>query len=188
MQLQQCQVLCCNVVSSAMFSVVILIQPSEAVWRDKWCLVEQLITSNSLQLQFARASHTCNPGLTLCRHATHTPAKTLVKPQAHASQTQSKPWSKPHNAAPNTPIAPRSHQVNLRKLDATTVGISIDETTKLGDIDLLLAVLNGGAAPAFSAASLAPGVAPAIAPGSKFARTSAFMTQVRPWGVAQGVG
>lgn len=66
-------------------------------------------------------------------------------------------------------------QVNLRKLDKTTVCVSMDETTKLADVDLLLAVLNGGAAAPFSAASLAPGVNPAL---GKFGRTSAFMTQV----------
>ncbi|KAI8477420.1 MAG: glycine cleavage system, P protein [Monoraphidium minutum] len=69
------------------------------------------------------------------------------------------------------------HKVNLRKLDATTVSASMDETTKVSDVDLLLAVLNGGAAPGFTAASLAPGAAPAIAAGSPFARTSKFMTQ-----------
>jgi len=58
------------------------------------------------------------------------------------------------------------------------VSIAFDETTKLSDVDLLLAVLNGGAAPGFTAASLAPGVSPAIAPGSQFARSSAFMIQV----------
>jgi hypothetical protein len=30
--------------------------------------------------------------------------------------------------------------MNLRKLDATTVGISLDETTKLADVDALLKV------------------------------------------------
>lgn len=66
------------------------------------------------------------------------------------------------------------HKVNLRKLDATTVTVSMDETTKLADVDLLLTVLNGGKAPGFTAAGLAPGVQPAL---GQFARTSAFMTQ-----------
>ncbi|KIY91697.1 glycine dehydrogenase [Monoraphidium neglectum] len=69
------------------------------------------------------------------------------------------------------------HKVNLRKLDDKTVSISFDETTKLADLDLLFAILNGGQAPGFTAASLAPAAAPAIAPGSPLARTSSFMTQ-----------
>lgn len=52
----------------------------------------------------------------------------------------------------------------------------MDETTKLADVDLLLAVLNGGAAPAFTAEGLAPGASAAL---GQFARKSAFMTQVR---------
>jgi hypothetical protein len=54
----------------------------------------------------------------------------------------------------------------------------MDETTKLSDVDLLLAVLNGGAKASFTAASLAPSATPAIAAGSPHARTSEFMTQV----------
>jgi hypothetical protein len=69
------------------------------------------------------------------------------------------------------------HKVNLRKLNDTTVSVSMDETTKLADLDLLLAVLNGGAAAPFTAASVAPGASAAI--GKAFARTSPFMTQVR---------
>ena len=74
------------------------------------------------------------------------------------------------------PRPPPSPQVNLRKLDAKTVAIAFDETTKLADVDLLLAVLNGGAAAPFTAASLAPGAQPNL---GAFARTSSFMTQAR---------
>jgi Glycine cleavage system P-protein len=53
------------------------------------------------------------------------------------------------------------HGVNLRVLDASTVTVSLDETTTLADVDLLLTILNGGAAPGFMAESLAAQVAAA---------------------------
>eukprot|EP00879_Flechtneria_rotunda_P015478 GHRR01016186.1.p1 GENE.GHRR01016186.1~~GHRR01016186.1.p1 ORF type:complete len:867 (+),score=288.87 GHRR01016186.1:388-2601(+) len=64
--------------------------------------------------------------------------------------------------------------VNLRRLDGTTVGISIDETTRLEDIDILLKVFNGGKAAPFTAASLAPSVQPHLA---GFRRSSPFLQQ-----------
>lgn len=45
--------------------------------------------------------------------------------------------------------------VNLRQLDASTITVALDETTQLQDVDQLLAILNGGSAPGFSAESLA---------------------------------
>ena len=45
--------------------------------------------------------------------------------------------------------------MNLRKLDDSTVTIALDETTKIADIDTLFSVLNGGSKPDFSAESLA---------------------------------
>lgn len=48
--------------------------------------------------------------------------------------------------------------MNLRLLDSSSVTISLDETTTLGDVDELLAVLNGGKAAGFSAESLADSV------------------------------
>jgi len=65
------------------------------------------------------------------------------------------------------------HGMNLRVMDAKTVGISIDETTTLADVDALLKVLNGGKAAPFTAASLAPSVQAGVGP---FARTSPFLT------------
>eukprot|EP00878_Enallax_costatus_P002717 GHUV01002906.1.p1 GENE.GHUV01002906.1~~GHUV01002906.1.p1 ORF type:complete len:1040 (+),score=283.63 GHUV01002906.1:423-3122(+) len=64
--------------------------------------------------------------------------------------------------------------VNLRKVGDKAVGISIDETTKLEDIDLLLKVLNGGKDSGFSASSLASSVNPKI---GSFARSSPFLQQ-----------
>ncbi|KAF5839949.1 glycine cleavage system, P protein [Dunaliella salina] len=66
------------------------------------------------------------------------------------------------------------HQVNLRKMDANTVGISMDETTKLSDLDLLFKILNGGKPAPFTAESLAPSVSAGVGP---FSRTSKFMQQ-----------
>ena len=62
---------------------------------------------------------------------------------------------------------------NLRKLDDRTVGASLDETTTLEDVDLLLKVLNGGKPAGFAAVSLAPG-ATGVLPGA-LARTSPFL-------------
>ena len=47
---------------------------------------------------------------------------------------------------------------NLRQLDASRVSVAFDETTTIADVDALLAVLNGGSAPDFSAESLASSV------------------------------
>lgn len=44
---------------------------------------------------------------------------------------------------------------NLRKLDGSTITISLDETTRMEDIDQLLKILNGGSPAKFSAESLA---------------------------------
>lgn len=65
-----------------------------------------------------------------------------------------------------------SHGVNLRKIDATTVSISVDETTTLEDVDELFAILNGGKAPNFTAESLAPTVNSML---GGFQRSSSFM-------------
>src|SRR5438876_11175248 len=37
-----------------------------------------------------------------------------------------------------------AHQVNLRVIDAQTVGVSLDETTSAADLNLLLKIFNGG--------------------------------------------
>jgi glycine dehydrogenase len=65
-------------------------------------------------------------------------------------------------------------QVNLRAIGAGAIGIALDETTTPADLDRLLAILNGGAAPAFTAESLAGEVDPRY--DERFARTSAFLS------------
>lgn len=44
---------------------------------------------------------------------------------------------------------------NLRKLNSSTVTVSLDETTRIADIDQLLKIFNGGSPAGFSAESLA---------------------------------
>ena len=44
---------------------------------------------------------------------------------------------------------------NLRKLDGSSITVSLDETTRIEDIDQLFKILNGGSAADFSAESLA---------------------------------
>lgn len=74
--------------------------------------------------------------------------------------------------APSVLAAAAAQGVNLRQLDASTVTVSFDETTTLADVDQLLAILNGGKAPAFTAEALAPGVAGGV---GAFERTSPFL-------------
>ena len=49
----------------------------------------------------------------------------------------------------------RSHGVNLRRVDGTRVGISLDEPTRLEDVDWLLRILNGDRDPGFKVEALA---------------------------------
>ncbi len=62
--------------------------------------------------------------------------------------------------------------MNVRVIDAKTVGISFDETSTIADVDALLKALNGGKAAGFTAASLAPAVQGGV---GSFARTSKFL-------------
>ena len=68
------------------------------------------------------------------------------------------------------------HRVNLRVFDAQSVGVSLDETTSVEDLETLLKIFNDGKAPAFAVESLlAVSDANArIAPGT--GRTSPFLT------------
>ena len=45
--------------------------------------------------------------------------------------------------------------MNLRKLDKSTVTVAFDETTTVEDVDTLFSVLNGGKKPDFDALALA---------------------------------
>lgn len=70
---------------------------------------------------------------------------------------------------------PLRKQINLRKLDEQTIGVSFDETTTLADVDTLFRVLNCGRDTPFSAASLAPAVDGGV--GAAFERSSSFLQQ-----------
>ncbi|HEX5831539.1 MAG TPA: aminomethyl-transferring glycine dehydrogenase [Gemmatimonadaceae bacterium] len=67
----------------------------------------------------------------------------------------------------------RGRGMNLRSLDAHTVGIALDETTTPADLADLLAVFNGGDAPAFSVDELAASTDAGLDGG--FARSSSFL-------------
>jgi glycine dehydrogenase len=68
-------------------------------------------------------------------------------------------------------------QINLRILDDTTVGLSLNETTTLADIDDLLYLLNGGIRPDFSAQDLAQAGIPEFAEAHPaLSRTSQYLT------------
>jgi glycine dehydrogenase len=61
----------------------------------------------------------------------------------------------------------RDRRINLRQIDATTVGVSLDETTTEDDVDVLSAIFDVGAARGSDRASGIPGV---------LERTSEFLT------------
>ncbi|GAX78132.1 hypothetical protein CEUSTIGMA_g5574.t1 [Chlamydomonas eustigma] len=65
-----------------------------------------------------------------------------------------------------------AHGMNIRVIDAKTVGISFDETSTLEDVDGLLKALNSGKTVPFTAASLAPSVKAGV---GSFARQSKFL-------------
>ncbi len=67
-----------------------------------------------------------------------------------------------------------ARRINLRAIDAHTVGISLDETTMEKDLIDLFHLFNGGNPPAFTVAELASQVE--IAFPAPFARKSAFLT------------
>jgi glycine dehydrogenase len=51
-------------------------------------------------------------------------------------------------------------QINLRRVDATHVGISLDEATSEAEVDVLLRLFNSDAVPAFRCTDLAPRLSP----------------------------
>jgi glycine dehydrogenase len=66
------------------------------------------------------------------------------------------------------------HGVNVRVVDAATVGVALDETTGADEVNLLLRIFNGDHPPAFSLAELADVSESFAAP---HARTSRFLAQ-----------
>ena len=58
-------------------------------------------------------------------------------------------------SAKDTAATAVEHGVNLRVLDDKTITLSMDETTTLADVDVLLSILNGGKNAGFTAESLA---------------------------------
>jgi glycine dehydrogenase len=57
--------------------------------------------------------------------------------------------------------AAEAARINLRRMDATHVGVALDEVTGIEDVAALLAVFNGGTVPAFDVSSLIP-IAPVL--------------------------
>lgn len=64
--------------------------------------------------------------------------------------------------------------INLRMVDADTVSVAVDETTKLADLDVLFGVLSLSEKIPFTAESLAEGVSGGV---GDFARQSKFLQQ-----------
>jgi len=70
--------------------------------------------------------------------------------------------------------AAEKQRINLRYFDGGDIGVSLDELTTVADIDDLLAVFNGGTAPALGHDALANDIDARY--DERFARTSAFCT------------
>lgn len=65
--------------------------------------------------------------------------------------------------------------MNFRKVDASTLGISLNETTTLEDVDQILAAFNGGKTPGFTAQSIDEAMGDVKIPAA-LERTSTYMT------------
>jgi glycine dehydrogenase len=70
-----------------------------------------------------------------------------------------------------------AHRINLRPIDAHTVGLSLDETVGLPEVDQLLQVFNRGRPVPFTAQDLAPAL-PAEEPGDRMRTSSILMHPV----------
>jgi glycine dehydrogenase len=69
--------------------------------------------------------------------------------------------------------AAKKNMMNLRQFDDGTLGVSLDEVTKLEDIDALLKVFSGGKTPRTSLRKLLPSIAPGYQ--GSMPRTSAYL-------------
>jgi len=69
-------------------------------------------------------------------------------------------------------VAARSHRMNLRRIDATHLGVNLDETVSAAELETLLAVFAGGKKVDFTVASL--GTVPASVPEG-LRRKSAYL-------------
>jgi glycine dehydrogenase len=67
-----------------------------------------------------------------------------------------------------------AHRINLRRYDDGQLGVSLDETTTIADVEELFAVFSGKDAPGINATAFAAQAGSNYAPG--LARTSAFLT------------
>jgi glycine cleavage system P protein (glycine dehydrogenase) len=70
--------------------------------------------------------------------------------------------------------AARSRRINLRTLDSTTLGVTLDETTRVEDLTDLFAVFGEGGAPAFSVEDLAEDIDLEL--NEQLERTSSYLT------------
>ncbi len=82
---------------------------------------------------------------------------------------------RPSGAAADVLAAAADRRIDLREFGDGTLGISLDETTRPGDVDDLLACFAGGGEPGFGAAELAAEMDPPALPGHA-ARTSDYLT------------
>ncbi len=81
---------------------------------------------------------------------------------------------KDYTSAEIVALAEKNH-VNLRVLDTTTLGVSLDETTGAKDLNLLFKIFNGNFTPGFTVEELAPAQPEGCGYSSPLARTSQYL-------------
>jgi glycine dehydrogenase len=102
-------------------------------------------------------------GLTAIARRIHRLTATLAAGLAHLGHTVVNAGSffdtltvRPRGGATALIERARQHGINLRPVDAATLGIALDETTRPADVAELLAIFNDDAAPDFDPAALLP--------------------------------
>lgn len=100
------------------------------LWKDEWAVCLQPLSSSHSTCPAPALPY---PALPYCAHSPPCPSASRAAPLPAASSLQVPSADKVLKDA-------AAQGMNLRKLDATTVGISLDETTKLADVDALLKV------------------------------------------------
>ena len=70
--------------------------------------------------------------------------------------------------------AAEANQINLRRGDGSVLGVALDEAVTVADLEVLVRVFNGGTAPGFAVASLAPKTSAWVARSTPFLTAAVF--------------
>ena len=66
------------------------------------------------------------------------------------------------------------NQINLRRVNAKQIGVSLDETTTVAELELLVRIFNGGTAPDWAASALTPQKFPGPVRTSEYLKAAVF--------------